>query len=481
MLFTSIEFVVYLVTVFVLYWFVFNRYKLLVSNLFLIFASLVFYGWWNWKCAFLLIAIGIITYVAGYGIRVLREKGFDENIKWYKNWIFLIHLSAILLCIGTLGFFKYYNFFVKSFASIWSNEQNLSFSTLNIILPIGISFYIFQALTYSIDVYLKKMEPTKDLVSYFAFVTFFPPLLSGPIGRAKTLIPKFSMKRVFDFKFASLGCLQFLWGLFVKVCIADRISLYVDTIYGNLVFHNGTSILLAAVFYSFQIYCDFLGYSLMALGVAKLFGIELINNFNRPYFATSVTDFWRRWHISLSTWFRDYIYIPLGGNRVSEWRHSFNIFVTFLVSGLWHGAAWTFVLWGSIHGLFQIVGKQKNKYLKLPENLIFTAFDILITFLLVTFAWIIFRIPNIDDAVFAIKKIFLKPGIPFVDSSTFFYGILGILLLLIVDVTMEYIMPKNNILTGKFQKQQFLLSLILVFIILFIGVFGGGQFIYFQF
>lgn len=440
MLFTSIDFAIFLPIVFVLYWFVFNRTGTKGANFFLIVASYVFYGWWNWKICFLLFGISALTYCAGFVMHRLRrirpqcESGRLHNPVWWTNFL------TIVLCVGTLGVFKYYDFFLESFASVFTMlGAEISVGSLGILLPLGISFYIFQSLTYTIDIFHRKIGPTTDCLAYFAFMSFFPQLLSGPIGRAARLLPQFGRKRIFSYDLAMSW--QILWGLFMKVCVADRLSIYVDTVYGNLAMHNGTSIALAAIFYSFQIYCDFAGYSLMAIGIGRLFGIRLDENFRQPYFADSIGDFWRRWHISLSFWFRDYVYIPLGGNRVSEGRNYFNLMLTFLVSGLWHGAAWSFVLWGGLHGVYQIFDRLRKKYLPrfgLPTGL-HRLTGIVVTFFLVTIAWIFFRLTDIPEAFKAVGKIFSSVGRPFTDLATFAYGGASLLLLLVVDGLLEWL------------------------------------------
>jgi D-alanyl-lipoteichoic acid acyltransferase DltB (MBOAT superfamily) len=488
MLFTSFQFVLFLPIVFFLYWLIFNRTNTKISNLFLIVASYIFYGWWNWKICFLLFGVSAITYGAGYLMTHIRKTNPEcEKGKKINNPIWWINFATIGLCIGTLGLFKYGDFFIQSFVSAFGFIGiNLNVSTLNLILPLGISFYIFQSLTYTIDIYQRKIEHTNDIVSYFAFMSFFPQLLSGPIGRASHLLPQYGNERKFDYNLAISGCWQILWGLFMKVCVADRLSVYVDTIYGNLAMHNGSSVALAAIFYSIQIYCDFAGYSLMAIGIGRLFGIKLDENFRQPYFAKSIGEFWRRWHISLSTWFRDYVYIPLGGNRVSEYRNYFNLFITFLVSGLWHGAAWSFVLWGGLHGLYQVLDKIRKKYLPkigLP-TILKDSIGIVTTFAIVTIAWIFFRLTDINMAWDAVVKIFTSIGMPFVDLPTFVYGFSSIAILLSVDFLINRNHNKESNATknsGIFTVFRFAFALILVFWIISTGIFGGGQFIYFQF
>lgn len=457
------------------------------QNIILICSSYLFYGWWNWQVCLLLFGISITTYLCGWGIYRFRKNGNEIGCKW-KRLSFIIHLLSILVCIGTLAVFKYADFFIESFATIVTLlGKDISVERLNILLPIGISFYVFQSLTYTIDIYKRKIEPTNDVLAYFAFVSFFPQLLSGPIGRASRLISQYEQKRVFDFYTAIRGCWMIAWGLFMKICVADRLSLYVDAVYGNIEMHNGTSIFIAAVLYSIQIYCDFAGYSLMAIGVARLFGIHLDENFQQPYFANSIGDFWRRWHISLSTWFRDYVYIPLGGNRCSQLRNYFNLFVTFLISGLWHGAAWSFVFWGALHGSYQVIDKIRKKNIsKLGINLqLKNTVQICSTFMLVTLAWMFFRITDIHTALIAIGKMFSDFGMPFLAKETLLYGLLSVFILISVDVVLERrylqeISEKYKDFTG-FILLQYLGAVCLILWIITFGVFDGGQFIYFQF
>lgn len=483
MLFNSIDFALFLPIVFLLYWLVFNRLGNKVSNMFLVVSSYLFYGWWNWRIVFLLLVVTLSSYLSGYLMSYFRDKYPDEEKKnWYSNKVLLSNLLAIVINIGLLGFFKYYNFFVSSFVSLFRLfNTEFSVSTIKILLPVGISFYVFQSLTYTIDIYYKKIKPTADIISFFGFMSFFPPLLSGPIGRASAMIPQFETKRTFDYDLAVKGSQQLLWGLFMKICIADRLGLYVDAVYGNIEFHNGTSVLFASILYSFQIYCDFSGYSLMAIGIAKLFGFRLMDNFRRPYLASSVKDFWSRWHISLSTWFRDYVYIPLGGSRVSSQRHYFNLFVTFLISGLWHGAAWTFVLWGALHGLFQvietIVYKQRKTVAKKSG---IKLIKIVFVFAFVTFAWIFFRIMDFSNAWLAVSKIFTNPGSLFIDFAALSQGLLMLSLLVFYELMSEFAPAFTNRIKSK-KIVSYLGTVSLILIIILFAIFDGGQFIYFQF
>lgn len=483
MLFTSIDFAIFFSVVFFIYWLIAINCGVKIRNLFLIVTSYIFYGCWNWKACFLLFLISIATWLCGYGMDYYRNINYDiENKSKYKNPVFLLNILSIIFCIGILSFFKYCNFFIDSFVDLFSFlGKSISINPVNIILPVGISFYVFQSLTYTIDIYRRKISHTDDIIAYFAFMSFFPQILSGPIGRAYKLIPQFQNKKKFSYDFIVSGVRLILWGLFMKVCVADRLSIYVDTIYNNLNMHNGGSVALAAIVYSIQIYCDFAGYSYIAIGCARMLGFSLDENFARPYFANSIGDFWRRWHISLSTWFRDYVYIPMGGNRVSLLRNCFNLFVTFLVSGLWHGAAWSFVFWGSIHGIYLILEKLRKKFL--PINFrVKNSFKVFFTFILISLAWVFFRITDINIAFQALSKIFYDFGIPFVDSATFIYGGLSFVLLVSTEIMIEC--KKASFLYSN-KKRDFIIrnigAISLILWIIATGVFDGGQFIYFQF
>lgn len=483
MIFTSIDFAIFFPIIFLIYWGLAVNSGVKIRNLFVIIASYVFYGWWNWKACLLLFSISLVTWLCGYGMDYYRNKTPEvENKSKYKNPVYLLNLLSIIFCIGVLSFFKYCDFFIDSFVDFFSLlGKRISINPINIILPIGISFYVFQSLTYTIDIYRRKISHTDDVIAYFAFMSFFPQILAGPIGRAYKLIPQFQNKLFFSYDFIVSGVRQILWGIFMKVCVADRLSIYVDTIYNNLNMHNGGSVALAAIIYSIQIYCDFAGYSYVAIGCARMLGFSLDENFSRPYFANSIGDFWRRWHISLSTWFRDYVYIPLGGNRVSLLRNCFNLFVTFLVSGLWHGAAWSFVFWGAIHGVYQIIEKLRKKFLHINLQ-VKNGFNVLFTFILTTIAWIFFRITDINTAFQALSKIFYDFGIPFVDSATFIYGGLSFILLVSIEVMFEY--KKLKFLYSPKKKYFIIRNIGAIGLILWIiatGVFDGGQFIYFQF
>lgn len=395
MIFNSIEFAIFLPVVFLLYWFVFNR-NLRLQNLFVVVVSYLFYGWWNWKFLFLIALTSFCSWGSGLLIGKYRQQ---------KSLSKSIAVVNIVLNLLILGLFKYYNFFVTSFANLFLDGKTDGI-LLNIILPVGISFYTFQALSYTIDVYRDKLKPTNDIVEFFAFVAFFPQLVAGPIERATNLLPQFQTKRIFSYDDAADGCRQMLWGLFKKVVVADNCAIYVNQVFSSYQEQSGSSLLIAAILFTFQIYGDFSGYSDMAIGTSKLFGIKLMRNFNVPYFSRDIAEFWRRWHVSLTTWFRDYIYIPLGGSKVSKWKIIRNTFIIFLVSGLWHGANWTFVAWGAYHAVLFLplilLGRNRRYRDVVAENRLLPnvreIIQMSVTFLLVVLGWIIFRADSIHQA-----------------------------------------------------------------------------------
>ena len=400
MLFNSLEFALFLPIVFLIYWaigyaHINDRLKLRLQNAFVVIASYVFYGWWDWRFL-LLIAF---TSFCSWGSGLLIGRGLTQpSLKGRrlispKFWM----IANIVLNLGILAIFKYYDFFVREFGQLFgiSTESLL----LRIILPVGISFYTFQALSYSIDVYRQKIEPTRDIVAFFAYVAFFPQLVAGPIERATNLLPQFLQKRTFSYDQATDGMRQILWGLFKKIVVADNCATYVDQVWATYDTQTGSTLLLAAILFTFQIYGDFSGYSDIAIGTAKLFGIKLMRNFNNPYFSRDIAEFWRRWHISLTTWFRDYVYIPLGGSRVGKWKIIRNTFVIFLLSGFWHGANWTFIAWGAYHALLFLplilLGKNRKYTNQVAEGRFLPTWketiQILCTFMFAVFGWIIFR------------------------------------------------------------------------------------------
>ena len=395
MLFNSPAYAVFLPIVFLLYWFVFNK-NLRLQNLFIVLASFFFYGWCDWRFLFLISFTAACSFMAG----LLIDKYRGESGK-----VRAVSTVNIVINLLILGVFKYYDFFASSFAEAFlgGREDRL---LLNLVLPVGISFYTFKALSYSIDVYRGKLEPTRDVVQFFAFVCFFPQLLAGPIDRATTLLPQFAKPRTFDYKTGVDGMRQILWGLFKKVVVADNCALFVNQVFSNYQTQSGSTLLLAAVFFSFQIYGDFSGYSDIAIGSGKLLGINMMQNFRVPYFSRNIAEFWRRWHISLTSWFRDYVYIPMGGSRCSKGKVVWNTFVIFLLSGLWHGANWTFIAWGAYHALLFLplilMGRNRKYRDTVAEGKLLPSIkelgQMLLTFVLVLFGWILFRSDTIGDA-----------------------------------------------------------------------------------
>ena len=405
MLFNSLEFAVFLPIVFLLYWFAFRR-NLKLQNLFIVAVSYLFYGWWDWRFLFLIAFTSFCSWSSGLLIEKYRHRPAAK----------VVHISNICLNLAILGVFKYYDFFVTSFANLFlgGNTDGL---LLKIILPVGISFYTFQALSYSIDVYREKLPAVRDIVQFFAFVSFFPQLVAGPIERAANLLPQFAAPRRFDCDTAVDGMRQILWGLFKKIAIADNCARIVDATFGSYQTQSGSTLALAAVLFSVQIYCDFSGYSDIAIGTAKLFGIRLMRNFNCPYFSRDIAEFWRRWHISLTTWFRDYVYIPLGGSRVSKSKIVRNTFVIFLLSGFWHGANWTFLAWGAYHALLFLplilLGKNRKYTGAVAENRrlpsLREAGQMLLTFVLAVVGWILFRAETITQAADYFRHLVTAP------------------------------------------------------------------------
>lgn len=404
MLFNSIDFAIFLPIVFMLYWFVADR-NLKLQNFLIVAASYLFYGWWDWRFLSLIIFSTIVDYIVG---RKLRNEDNPTSRK-------LLLWTSIIVNLGFLGFFKYYNFFLDNFNTTFSFfGAEIKANSLNIILPVGISFYTFQTLSYTIDVYKRKLEPTKDFIAFSAFVSFFPQLVAGPIERATHLLPQFYKKKVFEYDKAVDGLRQILWGLFKKIVIADSCAEYANLIFNNSSDYSGSTLVLGALFFTFQIYGDFSGYSDIAIGTSRFLGFDLKRNFNFPYFSRDIAEFWRRWHISLSTWFRDYLYIPLGGSRGGTVMKVRNTFIIFIVSGFWHGANWTFIVWGALNAIYflpllltknnrnnlEVVAK--GRFLPNLKELSF----MLLTFGLTVFAWIFFRAENITHAMSYIDGVF---------------------------------------------------------------------------
>ncbi|MDT8415548.1 MAG: MBOAT family O-acyltransferase [Flavobacteriaceae bacterium] len=404
MLFNSIDFAIFLPLVFILYWFVTDK-NLKLQNFLIVVASYLFYGWWDWRFLSLILFSTLVDFTVG------RQLKNEEN--QIKRRILL--WTSILVNLGFLGFFKYYNFFLDNFINAFSFfGTEIQANTLNIILPVGISFYTFQTLSYSIDVYKRKLEPTKDFIAFSAFVSFFPQLVAGPIERATNLLPQFYNKRTFDYSKAVDGLRQILWGLFKKIVIADNCAEFANQIFNNSADMNGSTLVLGALFFTFQIYGDFSGYSDIAIGSSRLFGFDLMRNFNFPYFSRDIAEFWRRWHISLSTWFRDYLYIPLGGSRGGTWMKVRNTFIIFIVSGFWHGANWTFIVWGVLNAIYflplLLTNKNRNNLETVAQGKLLPSVKefslMLLTFGLTVLAWIFFRAENIGHALNYISEIF---------------------------------------------------------------------------
>ena len=477
MLFNSLAFAVFLPVVFLLYWFVFNR-NLKGQNVFVVAASYFFYGWWDWRFLFLI----IFTTLCSYGAGILMEKYKDapRNKK-------AVHVANIVINLLILGVFKYYDFFAASFADVFLGGKSDGL-LLHLILPVGISCYTFKALSYNIDVYRGKMEPTRDIVVLAVYVAFFPQLLAGPIERATSLIPQFEKPRVFEYETGVDGLRQILWGLFKKMVIADNCAVYVDQVFSSYQTQTGSTLLLAAVLYTFQIYGDFSGYSDIAIGTGKLFGIQSRRNFNVPYFSRDIAEFWRRWHISLTSWFRDYVYIPLGGSRCAKAKIVRNTFIIFLLSGLWHGANWTFIAWGAYHAFLFLplilLGKNRRYKDTVAEGRLLPSFreagQMLLTFLLVVFGWILFRADSIGMAWDYISKMLSSTLIAAPDAS----GITGLFLTLGLLLLVEWVQRDKahglDIASIRNGWVRFFLCLAVVFLIFLLG--GHTEnFIYFQF
>ncbi len=469
MLFNSIDFAIFLPIVFILYWFVTNR-NLKLQNLLIVVASYVFYGWWDWRFLSLITFSIVVDYLMGLLL------GKEENQRKRK----ILLLVSIVVNLGFLGFFKYYNFFVDNFVAAFSFfGRDIKANSLNIILPVGISFYTFQTLSYTIDVYRRKFEPTKDFIAFAAFVSFFPNLVAGPIERATNLLPQFYSKRVFNWEKANKGFLLICWGLFMKIVIADNLAFYVNTVFNDIESFKGLPLIWATFFFTFQIYCDFAGYSYIAIGTAKFFGFDLITNFRQPYLAVSFSEFWKRWHISLSSWFKDYVYIPLGGNRKTTIATNFNILITFLVSGFWHGANWTFIIWGLIHGLLNILSRNVTKIKT------FKFIRISFVFGITMFTWVVFRANSINDLIYFFTNFFKINtskiiGLPTMERSDFLMLIIFIVVLFIVDILISYF-EKQKV---KLYEKTFVLSILSSILLLSIYLFGSfevQEFIYFQF
>ena len=509
MLFNSFEFAIFLPIVFLLYWFVFDyalskcKRQLLWQNLFVVVASYIFYGWWDWRFLILIAITTLLSFLSGIGIEYAPTHQGKKAVM----------IANIIVNLGILGVYKYYDFFATQFARLFGIESD--FLLLHLILPVGISFYTFQALSYSIDVYRKQIQPTHDIVAFTAFLSFFPQLVAGPIERATNLLPQFQKKRSFDYATAVDGMRQILWGLFKKIVVADNCAVYVDQVFGDISSQSGSTLLLATILFTFQIYGDFSGYSDIAIGTAKLFGIKLMRNFNVPYFSRDIAEFWRRWHISLTTWFRDYVYIPLGGSRpnipetirlkgdkalearYTKWIAVRNTFVIFLLSGFWHGANWTFVLWGAYHALLFVPLLLLNKNrryrdtvatITLPDGTIKTkwlpslkeAGQMLLTFALAVFGWIIFRATSIANVGIYLQHVF---DISLFSPPMIITGVKRTLLSIVILLVVEWLHRDKQHGLDLSNRNKAIQLAISYAIVLFILEFGANaqSFIYFQF
>ena len=481
MLFNSIDFAIFLPIVFLLYWFVAQK-NLRLQNSLIVVASYVFYGWWDWRFLSLIIFSTLVDYLVGQKLSIEDNPSKRKVLLW----------TSILVNLGFLGFFKYYNFFKDNFVTAFSFLGNeIQLNSLNIILPVGISFYTFQTLSYSIDVYKRKLEPTKDFIAFTAFVSFFPQLVAGPIERATSLLPQFYKKREFKYSKAVDGTRQILWGFFKKLVIADNCASFANTIFNNHMDFSGGTLVLGAIFFSIQIYCDFSGYSDIAIGTSRLFGFNLKQNFAFPYFSRDIAEFWRRWHMSLSTWFRDYLYIPLGGSKVGKLKKIRNTFIIFIVSGFWHGADWTFIVWGTLNALYflpyLLTNNNRNNLDSVAKGKITPSLkeflSITLTFMLTVFAWIFFRSNSLSHAFSYLSIIFSKS---FFQVSNFpATNKIEVLILTSIFFLAEwlgrenqYAIEKIDVLNNKYLRWScYLMIIILIF------YFSGReqQFIYFNF
>lgn len=471
MIFNSFNFIILFPFIFLLYYVIPAKYSK-ARNMYLLLVSYLLYLQWKPIYALVLLWVTIVTYFSALHLkRAQRPK--------------VCLTFGVILALIPLLFFKYFNFVNDSISDILSMiGLKFHLQGLNWAIPIGISFYTFQALGYLWDVYYKRWEAEKNFLTYALFVSFFPSILSGPINKASLIIPQLSnLRQHFDYGKAVEGLKLLLWGMFMKVVVADRVALYVDTVLPNYMNYTGISCLVASFLYTIQIYADFAGYSLMAIGVGKVLGFELTENFRRPYFATSVTNFWHRWHISLSTWLKDYIYIPMGGSRCSKLKNYWNIFVTFLVSGIWHGANWTFIAWGCMHGVCQIIekmlGLQKRNYGWLGKSI-----RIITTFIIVNFAWIFFRMPTLSDACAVIARIFdptLPTSIYMAALPTPLFIVIGVVILFLKDLRDEFFPNRLLLMNNKNVYIRWATYVILLATIISSGVFSSDQFIYANF
>ncbi len=482
MLFNSLEFSIFLPIVFVLYWFT-NR-DLKAQNTLLLLASYLFYGWWDWRFLSLIFFSSTVDYLVGNELAKTEDSTKRKGLLWI----------SLLVNLGLLGVFKYYNFFAQSFADAFSFfGSHIDPGRLDIILPVGISFYTFQTLSYTIDIYRGKLTPSKDPLSFYAYVSFFPQLVAGPIERATNLLPQFHQHRQFDYQNAVRGVVQIIWGLFKKVVIADNCAFIVNQIFSDYSNYSGSTLVVGAVLFAFQIYGDFSGYSDIAIGTARLFGFELKTNFSYPYFSRDIAEFWRRWHISLSTWFRDYLYIPLGGSKGGTRKTITNIFIIFIISGFWHGANWTFVFWGLLNAIYflPLLFRKKNRtHLDLVAKdrilpNLKECFGMLSTFILVIIGWIFFRAKTIEEAfdylsIICSSSLLEKPYAFGIGLEKI--GITGIAIM--VMILIEWFGRRKDCPIWINEKRPTYLQWVICYLLLMLlFLFGAPQqdFIYFQF
>jgi len=480
MFFNSIDFAIFFPTVFILYWIVAKN--LTLRNILILVSSYVFYGWGDWRFLLLIIISSLVDFFVG-------QKLYKTDDKKQRKRLLII---SLLVNLGFLFYFKYTNFFIESFVDVFTLfGKELEVSTLNIILPVGISFYTFQTLSYTIDIYRKQLKPTNNWLAFFSFVAFFPQLVAGPIERASHLLPQFYKTYKFNYNQVKSGLLLMAFGLFKKMVIADRAAILVNQVYNNPADYHGYETIIATFLFAFQIYCDFSGYSDIAIGAARTMGFDLMKNFDSPYFSKSITEFWRRWHISLSTWFRDYVYIPLGGSRNGKYRTYANLFIVFVVSGLWHGAAMTFVVWGAIHGIIIVIEKALTKVRKKiftsKKHVLNYVIALPLTFFIVCFAWVFFRANTFSDALLIISNSFQKGT-----KTIFQLGLekheFNVLFIMIFSLLIfELFHRKYNvikILNKMYLPFRWSFYLIVVFSIVVFGIYGENtikEFIYFQF
>ena len=482
MLFNSIDFALFLPVVFVLYWFVFKN-SLKYQNLLVVAASYVFYGWWDWRFLGLIIFSTVLDFFIG---KSLAKTTHELNRK-------LLLYTSVAVNLGFLGIFKYFDFFVSNFIDAFSLfGVELSAGSLNIILPVGISFYTFQTLSYSIDVYRRKLKHTDDFIAFSAFVCFFPQLVAGPIERATNLLPQFLKARKFNYDQAADGMRQILWGLFKKVVVADNCAVFVNAIFDNPDPLSGSTLFMGAVLFAFQIYCDFSGYSDIAIGTSRLFNINLKQNFATPYFSRNIGEFWRRWHISLSTWFRDYLYIPLGGSQGGTWNKLRNVFLIFIVSGFWHGASWNFIVWGGLNALYflplLLTKNNRNHLNTVAEGSLFPTYkeilSIGLTFFLTVIAWVFFRADTLTEAVHYLNLMFSSSffTVPsFITPKAF---MLYTYLLICLFIAVEWVQRDKKFglsIENLNRPFRWVIYTIVIGVIITFGQFGESEFIYFQF